>query len=220
MSKPRVIPGLDEVMRRQIYTHCFSALDREVGGVLVGTTQRGAPPHVEAAIPALRASENPAQLTFTQDAWEDIHRELEEKYPTQKIIGWYHTHPGYGLFLSQQDLFIHQNFFKNRNQIAVVVDPVAGEEAVFAWAGGEVREYYRRPTEFEPAAGRRAAERGPEVSEIRSSALSAPDSSTSLAATTRLRGLSAFEAPPLTTWIYLAIIGLSAGTIVWELALK
>ncbi len=31
--------------------------------------------------------------------------------PNIDIVGWYHTHPSFGIFLSHHDLFIHQNFF-------------------------------------------------------------------------------------------------------------
>ena len=35
-----------------------------------------------------------------------------------KIVGWYHTHPGFGVEFSEMDLFIQQNFFGGPAQIA------------------------------------------------------------------------------------------------------
>jgi proteasome lid subunit RPN8/RPN11 len=218
----REIPGLSAVLEREIYEHCFSATDREVGGVLVGTMRPGSPPVVEASIPALRAAESAAQLTFTQDAWEHIHRVLETEYPSRTIVGWYHTHPGYGLFLSDQDLFIHRNFFQNHGQIALVVDPVAREEAVFAWYGDDVREFGRRRCAWErnvPSRRRPSTSAGADPDEgIRTIS---PESSGSAEAHHLSPRIAMREhRPTLSSGIYFAAIGIAAGTIAWELLLK
>ena len=39
-------------------------------------------------------------LTFTHETWDYVHSEHERRYPDKKIIGWQHTHPNYGIFLS------------------------------------------------------------------------------------------------------------------------
>ena len=43
------------------------------------------------------------------------------------LIGWLHTHPGHGPFLSQTDLDQTQIFFKKPYQIAFVLDPMTME---------------------------------------------------------------------------------------------
>lgn len=142
---PREVPGLEDALRAGIYAHCFSTTDRELGGVLVGHVASDGIPVVVGAIPAVAASERRAQITFTQESWAEILRELDERHADQQIVGWYHTHPGYGLFLSEQDRFIHRHFFSNPAQIALVIDPVAREEGVFGWVDGEIGEWFRRP---------------------------------------------------------------------------
>ena len=141
------IPGLDGSVRDQVYSHVFSNADREVGGVLVGRTLTAqAAPYVTAAIAAVSASERRSTLTFTQDTWEHVHRVLERDHPDQQIVGWYHSHPGFGIFLSEHDLFIHRNFFSGAAQIALVVDPLQGSEGVFGWQGEEIAMWYQRAT--------------------------------------------------------------------------
>lgn len=49
-------------------------------------------------------------------------------------MGWYHSHPGFGLFLSDYDAFIQQNFFGAPGQVALVVDPVEGCLGWFQWS--------------------------------------------------------------------------------------
>ena len=35
---------------------------------------------------------------------------LEREHPGLKIVGWYHTHPGFGVEFSEMDLFIQRIF--------------------------------------------------------------------------------------------------------------
>lgn len=146
-ERPPEIPGLMAVNEATVYPHVFRNADREVGGVLVGRIEKGAPPAITGAIPALSADERRATLTFTQAAWEHIHRSLDRDFsPTEQIVGWYHSHPGFGIFLSEHDLFIHRNFFSGPSQIALVVDPVGMTEGVFAWREGDIECFLERLT--------------------------------------------------------------------------
>lgn len=142
------IPGLRSVCEKVIYPHVFANADREVGGVLVGPASHGAKlPEINGAIPADGATERRASLTFTQQAWAHIHATLEADFAAgTRIVGWYHSHPGIGIYLSNQDLFIHRNFFALPDQIAVVVDPIARSEGAFAWDDDQVERLYEQPT--------------------------------------------------------------------------
>lgn len=142
------IVGLQTVSGAVIYPHIFENADREVGGVLVGRTAAdGGLPLVTGAIPAISADEQRATLTFTQEAWAHVHRVLESEFPPdEQIVGWYHSHPGFGIFLSGHDLFIHENFFNAPSQIAMVIDPHTQREGVFAWRDGELIVLFERAT--------------------------------------------------------------------------
>ncbi len=113
---------------------------REVGGVLVGELLRDdAGPYlrVETTIDALHAEEKGAELTFTHATWEHIHKEMDAR-PGKRVVGWYHTHPGFGVFLSDRDQFIHKSFFNLPFQVALVYDPKAREHGLFTWRDDEV----------------------------------------------------------------------------------
>jgi proteasome lid subunit RPN8/RPN11 len=113
---------------------------REVGGVLVGELLRdeaGPFLRVDATIDALHAEEKGAELTITHATWEHIHKEMDERYAGKKIVGWYHTHPGFGIFLSDRDQFIQSSFFNLPFQIALVYDPKTKEHGVFSWRDGQ-----------------------------------------------------------------------------------
>ncbi len=212
MTASSEIPGLDGSVREQVYTHVFSNADREVGGVLIGrTSPEHRAPLVTAAIAAMSASERRSTLTFTQDTWEHVHRVLERDHPEQQIVGWYHSHPGFGIFLSEHDLFIHRNFFSGPAQIAFVVDPLQGSEGVFGWRGDEVALWYQRAT-ARPALGEPPAPL--DSSAIRPSPGVGPPQE----ATVRLRG-HATPVPSATPPLYLAcalVVGVLLGFLLWE----
>ena len=114
---------------------------REQAGVLVGRVadgRQGPVVCVEAAIPAAHTQASRSRVTFTHDTWSDIYRVIDSQYADKQIVGWYHTHPGFGIFLSEYDLFIQRNFFSAPWQIAYVVDPLSREAGCFCWQGGDV----------------------------------------------------------------------------------
>ncbi len=124
----------------EIHLHGQSAPSIEVCGVLVGTGYRDARgPYllIEHCIRGNGATSQSTNVTFTADTWQHIQDMMDRKHPTQKILGWYHTHPGFGIFLSEMDVFICDNFFNLPWQIAFVYDPQSGEEGNFVWRGGK-----------------------------------------------------------------------------------
>ena len=135
--------GFQAVARRSVlndvYRHGHASSDVEVCGVLVGDVYRdeaGPFLYVEAGIRGEHAGSQGAQVTFTPETWTHVQAEMEKRYPDKKVVGWYHTHPGFGIFLSGMDLFIQENFFALPWQTAFVYDPVSGEEGLFVWREG------------------------------------------------------------------------------------
>jgi proteasome lid subunit RPN8/RPN11 len=114
---------------------------REVGGVLVGELLRDdAGPYlrIDDTIDALHAEEKGAELTFTHATWDHIHKEMDTRHKDKRVVGWYHTHPGFGIFLSDRDQFIHRSFFNLPFQVALVYDPKSREHGVLAWHDNEL----------------------------------------------------------------------------------
>ena len=114
---------------------------KELGSILLGDyTQQGDTLHVVITdyIEAKFTDASAATLTFTHETWDYIHGEHTKRFPDKKIIGWQHTHPSYGIFLSNYDLFIQENFFDLPFQIAYVIDPVQDLRGFFQWKDGKV----------------------------------------------------------------------------------
>lgn len=116
-----------------LLAHAKGSVAAEVCGVLVGEVcrdDRDLFVDVQAVIEGTAAASGTAHVTYTQETWKRIHEELEAKHPNQQIVGWYHTHPGFGAEFSDMDFFIQENFFAGRTQIGYLIDPIGGEEAL------------------------------------------------------------------------------------------
>ena len=126
-----------------ISEHIMSYMRQEVGGVLVGDVYLCPKSKlhyiiIEAAIPARLAKGGAAHVTFTHDTLAAIDVEMENSYPEKRILGWYHTHPSMGVFMSGQDIFTHTSFFPQRWQVALVLDPTDNTAAFFRRDGGKI----------------------------------------------------------------------------------
>jgi proteasome lid subunit RPN8/RPN11 len=119
--------------------HGRSDTSVEVCGVLVGDLHHDRiSPYllIGGHIPGDKAKSKNTQVTFTAETWDAIQKRMEADHRGKKIVGWYHTHPGFGVFLSGMDLFIQDNFFNLPWQVAWVYDPVAGTDGAFVWREG------------------------------------------------------------------------------------
>jgi len=134
-TQPVVV--MEAEVARKIRQHARTSMKAEVCGVLIGSNEHERMT-VEACIAGINAAQGGAHVTFTQDTWEHIYKIKDKEYPEQKIVGWYHSHPGFGVFLSEHDLFIQQNFFSNTQQVAWVYDPHTDEEGCFGWVNGNI----------------------------------------------------------------------------------
>ena len=125
-------PGVAVFMTQRAYIRCCAHaatdLNNEVGGGLAG--KRRADPDtgaqfivIEAVLPARHVRNGSTYLTFTQDTLVAMHDDLEERYPGKELLGWYHTHPRMGVFLSGYDTWLHDHFFPEPWQVALVIEP-------------------------------------------------------------------------------------------------
>lgn len=123
---------------RQIVGHVSSDTSVEQGGLLLGYVEQ----HPERARPvlvidrALEAQHTVAaltRLTFTHETWAEFERrtdELRGSGVNRQRVGWYHSHPGHGIFLSEYDLNVCEDF-RRPTQVALVVDPVSRDGGFF-----------------------------------------------------------------------------------------
>ena len=70
----------------------------------------------------------------------------------ENVVGWYHSHPGFGCWLSSVDMHTQQSFEQlNQRAVAVVVDPVQSVKGkvvinAFRMIGGQNVHMFGLPT--------------------------------------------------------------------------
>lgn len=140
-TRPDIYVLLREEALARARNHADEDRSRETGGVLLGRSmsQDGRLIVVVTGIVrALRAVGRAASVEFTPEAWAEVWRKIDADpgYKDEKkwtVIGWYHTHPRFGIFMSSMDLSIHRGHFAQPGHIALVIDPVHGDWGVFGW---------------------------------------------------------------------------------------
>lgn len=145
--------------------YMYSDTAVEMGGFFVGDLM-GDHARIDAAIPALKAAGSSVNLTFDHNTWTDIVNIVDREHEGKKIVGWFHSHPGHGVFLSGYDEFIQTNFFPVDGMVALVVDPTDGALGWFSTHSGAIVEAERTAIAAAPQAQRPVAAR----SRVRSTA--------------------------------------------------
>ena len=120
-----------------MYEHATAAMPNETGGFLLGRVGHDARSgawivEVNEAVAVEPIQQNPVHFSF---GWRDVDRvRTRREAEGNALVGWYHTHPGMGIFLSDTDLEkTHRVLFSEPFQIALVYDPVRGRAGYFFW---------------------------------------------------------------------------------------
>jgi proteasome lid subunit RPN8/RPN11 len=127
---PRVRIYLDEDALARLWESV--AVTEEIverGGALAG--RYGTHPSVgrfiaiTTILPAPHARSSRAHIDIGPDDWMDIYRRMAQ-LPGERLLGWYHSHPGLSLWLSNTDCETQRNVFGADWQVALVLDPLSG----------------------------------------------------------------------------------------------
>src|SRR5262245_13380030 len=152
--------------------HALSDTAVELGGVLLGghyEDEAGRPfVVVTDSLRARHYESTKGSFKFTHDTWSAITREREQFPAELQMVGWYHTHPDWGVFLSGMDMFICDNFFNKPLDVAYVIDPCRGDRGMFQWTGDARHRIQRTGGFFVTASRFRAAELEYHVAELQS----------------------------------------------------
>lgn len=132
---------ISQAVYKEIHKFTKNKTTNESGGMLVGSVIEEFGKTniiINGFVEAKYCEATPTTLKFTHETWEYVHKEIEKKHKGKKIVGWIHTHPDFGIFLSEYDKFIHQNFFNEDYQVAYVVDPIQNIEGFYFWINEKI----------------------------------------------------------------------------------
>jgi proteasome lid subunit RPN8/RPN11 len=126
---------------RGILAHTVVDSSVECAGLLLGRqtseADKGHPATlIEGFHPLATVSASATHFTMRADAWPHLWRRLLPSDQDPEIVGWYHSHPGHGVFLSGTDRATQAAWFRLPWHIALVVDPLRQEAAAFSGPEG------------------------------------------------------------------------------------
>lgn len=125
---------------QQIWMRVTASPNIECGGVLIGHPFKTPDKSVTfviivGCIPQVASNSSIVHFTVGPKETAVARERLEKEYPGLLIVGWYHSHPGHGIFLSGQDMTIVRSIYNSDWHLALVVDPQHKLEGFFV--GGE-----------------------------------------------------------------------------------
>lgn len=132
---------ISQVAYKEIHRFTKNKTTNESGGMLIGNVIEEFNKTnivIHAFVEAKYSEATPTTLKFTHETWDYVHSEIDKKYENGQIVGWIHTHPDFGIFLSEYDKFIQENFFNEEYQTAYVVDPIQHIEGFYFWINGKI----------------------------------------------------------------------------------
>lgn len=134
LSTSGLVVALKKGTKRNIYNHLVQQRT-EMGGLLVGTVYKidfSASQNyivfISDSVPSKMTESTSVSLKLGPDVWLSARSICKEK---ERIVGWYHSHPGFGAFFSSTDKKTQKDFFNQPFNIGLVVDPFRKEEKWF-----------------------------------------------------------------------------------------
>ena len=80
---------------------------------------------------------NESSCAFPPQRLAEVANDILEGRITGRIVGWYHSHPTQGLFLSQTDLETHMQFHQfSPYAVSFVADPKSAEFGIWIYENG------------------------------------------------------------------------------------
>lgn len=108
---------------------------KETGGLLLGTISAGPMDEIHCRPSVLLHAEegvaSPVRFEISPELQESLVAEGKEKHPDLRVVGWWHSHPGHGIFYSPWDETCHRSLFGRPGLAGLVVDPTRDERGWF-----------------------------------------------------------------------------------------
>lgn len=138
-----VAPDVHRLVLEHLSAHAV-----EQGGLLVGIPYRSAdsqqPADTPAVVSILQAIPAPLtratgySLRMEAAVWANANDYLaQQPRAGQRIVGWYHSHPGLGAFFSSTDMKTQRAFFSHAYSVGWVIDPSDDSHAMFLGASSQ-----------------------------------------------------------------------------------
>ncbi len=114
--------------------------DKEVMGLILGTVYNDEEGEYSVAdgTATTKLDSTKISVKFDPDFLEDLFESIDEN-ESGTVVGWYHSHPGFGCYLSDIDIKTHSDIFGDGIGFSVVLDPSDETLMVFTVENGKYK---------------------------------------------------------------------------------
>ncbi len=121
--------------RRKTEHECFGLL---MGNVFVDDSKSVTWIYLQDAIEASQVDADTTTVEVSREEFmrinDEVDRIREQTNDDVRKIGWYHSHPNYGIFMSNTDRLNQKRYYHQEWQLALVVDPIRSTLGFFRGA--------------------------------------------------------------------------------------
>lgn len=139
-ERERVLVFCQRDAYNAMHAHAASDLRNECTGLMVGQAFRD--PEVgrdfvviDKTVPVDATSQSGVHVHVDVERFGRVQADVQRQVPGARLVGWYHTHPNLGIFLSSTDFQVTEGLFNASWHVATVIDPVRNEEGSFVEQG-------------------------------------------------------------------------------------
>ncbi len=139
----RYIVYADSLVIDRIMAHARHDTDRECFGILLGKVfldeRKGVTwMYLQDVVAASRVEADISTVEVSREEFmrinDEVDRIREQSNDDIRKIGWYHSHPNYGIFMSNTDRLNQKRYYYQEWQLALVVDPIRSTMGFFRGA--------------------------------------------------------------------------------------
>ncbi len=135
-----------EGLRVYLHYRLFRALDdfavrdtsSEQSGLLVGSVHWDGESGFVLVEDAIEMGSYEGEEVLSARGLQYAERIAKSRYKGKQIVGWFHTHPGCGLELTEREIDVHSEFFTEPWQVVYIVDAVAKDRNFHCWREGKL----------------------------------------------------------------------------------
>lgn len=132
---------VSELAINDMIHHSDHDTENEVMGLIIGRMYRddeGSYATAERIITSNLVS-SAVSVRFDTDSMEKLIDGLDALEYKETVVGWYHSHPGLGCFMSETDVRTHTGAFGD-GRFSIVIDPARKEIMAFGSNDGTINE--------------------------------------------------------------------------------
>ncbi len=145
--RPRMVRGASIFMSESVLDMMIEHADagylenKEVMGLMMGTIYKDDIGRYVVVTDAVTSGldSDETNVRFDRESIEDLFRNMDFS-EGRMVVGWYHSHPGFGCYLSDTDIRTHLGIFGEDIGFALVIDPSDGTVKVFICDEGQQKD--------------------------------------------------------------------------------